>query len=54
MLNIMQLEQCRELYSNYLKIKPNQKAVDFTFKVGEKNVTIRTNKRDNRKITTGN
>lgn len=54
MLNIMQLEQCKELYSNYLKIKPNHKTVDFTCKVGDKNVTIRTGQGDYRKITTGN
>ena len=53
MLNIMQLEQCRELYSNYLQIKPNHKTIDFTFKVGDKYVAIRTDQRDYRKVATG-
>lgn len=48
MLNIMQLEQCKELYANYLNLKPNHKTVDYIYKVGDSNVTIRTNKRDNR------
>lgn len=48
MLNLMQLEQCKELYTNYLNLKPTHKTVDFTYKVGDANVTIRTNKRDNR------
>lgn len=48
MLNIMQLEQIKELYANYLNIKPTHKTVDFICKVGDANVTIRTNKRDNR------
>ncbi len=47
MLNIMQLEQCKELYTNYLNIKPTYQTVDFRYKVGDSNVTIRTNKRDN-------
>lgn len=54
MLNLMQFEQCRELYSNYLKIKPNHKIMDYTCKVGDKYVTIRTDQRNNRKIATGN
>lgn len=49
----MQLEQCRELYSNYLKIKPNNETIDFTFKVGGKYVAIRTDQRDYRKVATG-
>lgn len=53
MLNIMQLEQCRDLYANYLQIKPNHKTIDFIFKVGDKYVAIRTNQRNNRKIATG-
>ncbi len=52
MLNLMQFEQCKELYSNYLKIKADHKTVDFTYKAGDGNVTIRTNQRDNRKIAT--
>lgn len=52
MLNLMQFEQCRELYSNYLQIKPNNKIIDYTYKVGDKNVTIRTGQRDYRKIAT--
>lgn len=54
MLNLMQLEQCRELYSNYLKIKPNHKIMYYTYKTGDKYVAIRTNKSNYRKITTGN
>lgn len=53
MLNIMQLEQSRDLYAIYLALKPNNKIMDFTYKAGDKNVTIRTNQRDNRKIATG-
>lgn len=48
MLNIMQLEQCKELYRNYLVLKPENTIMDFTYKVGDKNVTIRTNQRNNR------
>ena len=48
MLNIMQLEQCKELYRNYLVLKPENKNIDFTYKAGGKNVTIRTNQRNNR------
>ncbi|MBD5445589.1 MAG: hypothetical protein HDR09_00190 [Lachnospiraceae bacterium] len=54
MLNIMQLEQSKDLYANYLALKPNNKTIDFTFKVGDKYVAIRTNKRNNRQITAGN
>lgn len=48
MLNIMQYEQLKELYANYLNLKPTYKTVDFMYKVGDSNVTIRTNQRDNR------
>lgn len=48
MLNIMQLEQCKELYANYLNIKPTHTTLDFICKVGDSYVTIRTNQRDNR------
>lgn len=54
MLNIMQLEQCKELYANYLNLKPTHKTVDFTYKVGDSNVTIRTDQRNYRTIATGN
>lgn len=53
MLNIMQIEKCRDLYANYLQIKPNNKTIDFTFKVGDKYVAIRTDQRDYRKVATG-
>lgn len=51
MLNIMQIEQCKELYANYLILKPNHKTTDFIFKAGDKYVTIRTNQRNYRKVT---
>ena len=54
MLNIMQLELYRDLYAIYLQIKPNHKVIDFTFKVGDKYVAIRTDQRDHRKTATGN
>lgn len=54
MLNLMQFEQYRDLYANYLNLKPNHKTVDFTYKVGDENVTIRTDKRDYREVTAWN
>ena len=48
MLNIMQIEQCKELYSNYLILKSEHKTIDFTYKEGAYNVTIRTDQRNNR------
>lgn len=44
-------EQWKELYANYLLIRPVQKQRDFTYEGGGLNVTISTNKRYNRPIT---
>lgn len=51
MMNIMQYEQWKESYKDFLITRPIQKQRDFTYKGGGLNVTISTNKRDNRAIT---
>ena len=53
MLNIMQIEQYRDLYTNYLKIKPKNNIFEFTYKAGDKDVASRTDQRNYRKIATG-
>lgn len=53
MKNIMKFEQWREIYTNYLMMKSEQKPKDYTYKGGDLNVTISTDKRNYRQITAG-
>lgn len=53
MNKIFLFEQWKEIYKNYLAIRPVQKQRDFTYKGGGLNVTISTNKGYNRPITKG-
>lgn len=53
MKNIMLFEQWKELYANYLMIRPVLRQRDYIYKGGDLNVTVTANKRDNRQITAG-
>lgn len=54
MRNIMLYEQYKELYANYLILKPVSKNRDYTYKAGDLVVTISTGEGNHRKTTTGN
>lgn len=51
MKNIMKFEQWREMYTNYLMIRPLQGQRVFTYKDGDLYVSVTTNKRYNRQTT---
>lgn len=53
MNKVFLFEQWTERYKNYLAIRPVQRQKDFTYKGGDLCVTISTDKRNNRPITTG-
>lgn len=48
--DIMKYEQFKDLYTNYIKMKSMPKSRDFTNEGGDIFVTIRTDKRNYRKI----
>ena len=49
-MDIMLFEQVKNLYLNYLEIKPMHTYKEFTYVGGELNVTTRKNSRNNREI----
>ena len=53
-MNIMLYEQLRDLYTNYVMIKPIHKPKDYICKAGGLNVTITTGEGNHRKTATGN
>ncbi len=52
--SIIKCEQWKELYINYFRVKQWKEHMDFAYKDGGINVTITTDKGNNRKITKGN
>lgn len=48
MKNIFLYEQWKELYTNYLVVRPVHRQRDYTYKGGGINVTISTDKRNYR------
>lgn len=53
MKNIFLYEQWKELYANYLVIRPVHSQRDYAYKGGDLNVTITANKRYNGQAATG-
>ena len=53
MNDIILYEQWKELYTNYLLIRPIQKKIDYTYKGGGLIVTITTDKGNYRAVTEG-
>lgn len=53
-MNIMLCKQLRELYTNYMIMKPESRHRDYTYRAGDYFVTIAANQRNYRKIRTGN
>lgn len=50
MIDIMLYEQVKNLYFNYLKIRPTNEFNDFTYVRGDMYVTTRKNTGNNREV----
>lgn len=53
MIDIMRLEQFKELYANYLMLKPESKHIDYKYKAGDKVVTVTEDQGHNGQVRTG-